>query len=61
VFDVAQQLNAGLFCCSKIDVGHQSGSRAQLLGSPDQRTVDRLNVKHVDGNLKVDQKRKGGF
>ena len=46
MLDVAQQVNVGLFCCSKKSLGHQNGSRVVLLGFKDQRTVGRLNVKH---------------
>jgi len=46
VLDVAQQRNAGLFCCSKTLLGHQNGSRVMLLGFKDQRTVGLLSVKH---------------
>ncbi len=46
MLDVAQQVNVGLFCCSKKSLGHQNGSRVMLLGFKDQRTVGLLSVKH---------------
>ena len=46
MLDVAQQVNAGLFCCSKKSLGHQNGSRVTLLGFKDQLTVGLLSVKH---------------
>ena len=46
MLDVAQQVNVGLFCCSKKSLEHQNGSRVMLLGFKDQRTVGLLSVKH---------------